>query len=243
MAVLTESPIVGIIVSSFTDAGPQVIFNSATIHISEDQALNLSIRIMTLIGEQVSNDIYGPLPVPSNKEYLCLAFVFRVASSHTTDPRLTERLSIICAIFKRALKRDMSRAQGLILSYLSKITSEDLKSEDDLTDEKMKEIHKRLSALITTNPVRIYRIENDTYVEHTGEFYIPSDAYIIADIQKQTLFMIFDSHLSPVRKLQVGILIDLLNENLYKRRFNKRIVDTEDEADRLSNFYGLKKKL
>ena len=36
------SPVVGIIISTFTDAGPQVIYNSA--EVSEDTALSLSAR-------------------------------------------------------------------------------------------------------------------------------------------------------------------------------------------------------
>ncbi len=114
------SPVVGIIISSFADAGPQVIYNSA--EVSEDTALNLSIRIMTVIGEEIIYDLYGPLPVPSNDELLCLAYVFRVESTFTTDPRLKERPTVISIIFRRALKREISRAQGLILSYLSQVT-------------------------------------------------------------------------------------------------------------------------
>ncbi len=51
---ITDSPVVGVIISIFTDAGPQVIFNSAEKQVSEDQAFNLSIRIMTLIGETMN---------------------------------------------------------------------------------------------------------------------------------------------------------------------------------------------
>ena len=57
----SELPVVGIILSSFTDAGPQVVYNSAKAQVSEDAALNLSIRIMTIIGEEISSELYGPL--------------------------------------------------------------------------------------------------------------------------------------------------------------------------------------
>ncbi len=118
----SELPVVGIILSSFTDAGPQVVYNSAKAQVSEDAALNLSIRIMTVIGEEISRELYGPLPVPSNEDYLCLAYVFRVRSTYTVDPRLSERPTVISIIFKRAFKREISRAHGLILSYLSQAT-------------------------------------------------------------------------------------------------------------------------
>jgi hypothetical protein len=53
----------------------------------------------------------------------------------------------------------------------------------------------------------------------------------------------YDKHLSPVRKRAVSILIDSLNEKTYKRGFNKRIVDSEEEAEQLLNFFGLRKNL
>ncbi|MFX1284434.1 MAG: hypothetical protein ACFFB5_12315 [Promethearchaeota archaeon] len=236
----SESPVIGIITSSFTDAGPQVIFNSTKDHITEDQALNLSIRIMTVIGEEISKDLYGPLPVPSNDELLCLAYVFRVESTFTTDPRLKERPTVISIIFKRSLKREMSRAQGIILSYLSQMTSKDFKDENDLKPVKMEEIHNRLSALIATNPVRIYMVQDDRIQEHTGTLDMPTDAYVIADMQTNIFYIIFEPYISPLRKRQVVILVDSLNEKTYRRRFNKQIVDSEEEATRLLNFYGLK---
>lgn len=236
-----DQPVVGIIISTFSDAGPEVLFNSAEAQVTEDQALNLSIRIMTLLGERISsNEMFGPLPVPSNDEYLCFAFPFLVESIYTIDPRLKERPTVVCIIFKRSLKREISRAHGLILSYLSQITSKDFKTEDDLKSEKMNEIHKRLSALIATNPVRIYIVEENEILEHTGSLDVPFDAYVIADTQKETLYIIFEEFLSPIRKRQVVILVDALNEKTYRRRLNKQIVDSEEEAMRLLNFYGLK---
>lgn len=237
----SESPVVGIITSSFTDAGPQVIYNSTKKQLSEDQALNLSIRIMTVIGgEEIIYDLYGPLPVPSNDELLCLAYVFRVESTFTIDPRLKERPTVISIIFKRALKREISRAHGLILSYLSQVTSKNFKNEDDLKPEKMGEIHNRLSALIATNPIRIYIVEDERIQEHTGSLDVPSDAFVIADMQKKIFFIIFEPYLSPLRKRQAVILVDSLNEKAYKRRLNKQIVDSQEEASRLLNYYGLK---
>ncbi len=236
----SESPVVGIIISSFTDAGPQVIYNSTKTYISEDQALNLSIRIMTVIGEEIIYDLYGPLPVPSNDELLCLAYVFRVASTFTTDPRLKERPTVISIIFKRALKREISRAHGLILSYLSQVTSKNFKNEDDLEERKMKDIHNRLSALIATNPIKIYLVEDDRIQEHTGSLDVPSDAFVIADMQKNIFYIIFEPYLSPLRRRQVVILVDSLNEKAYRRRLNKQIVDSKEEATQLLNYYGLK---
>ncbi|MFX0015205.1 MAG: hypothetical protein ACFFB2_10425 [Promethearchaeota archaeon] len=235
-----ESPIIGIIISSFADAGPQVIYNSTKEYISEDHALNLSIRIMTVIGEEISHDLYGPLPVPSNDELLCLAYVFRVESTYTIDPRLKERPSVISIIFRRAFKREISRAQGIISSYLSQITAKNFKKEEDLIFEKMEDIHKRLSALIATNPVVIYIVQDDHIREHTGSLDVPTDAFVIADMQQNVFYIIYEPYLSPLRKRQVVILVDGLNEKTYRRRFNKQIIDSEEEAARLLNFYGLK---
>ncbi|PWI48707.1 hypothetical protein CEE45_05715 [Candidatus Heimdallarchaeota archaeon B3_Heim] len=241
MTVKTESPVVGIIISIFTDAGPQVIFNSAEKHVSEDQAFNLSIRIMTLIGEEISGDIFGPLPVPSNEEFLCLAYAFFVNAMFTIDPRLNKRPSVICVIFKRQLKRIISHAHGLILSYLSNVTPDIFKTEEDFIQDKMKEIDSRLTALISTNPIRIYRVSKDKLIEHIDPVMIPSDAYVVADLEKKTLFVLYDQHLSPVRKRNVSIMIDTLNEKEYRRGFNKRIVDSEEEIEQLLNFFGLKR--
>ncbi len=243
MSTKTESPVIGITISIFTDAGPQVIFNSAEKHVSEDQAFNLSIRIMTLIGEEISGDIYGPLPVPSNEEYLCLAYAFFVKSTFTTDPRLNNRPSVICVIFQRQLKRIVSHAQGLILSYLSNVTPDIFQTEDDFIPEKIKEIDTRLTALISTNPIRIYRVSKDKLIEHIDPVMIPSDAYVVADLEKKTLFVLYDQHLSPVRKRNVSIMIDSLNEKEYRRGFNKRIIDSEEEKEQLLNFFGLKTKI
>lgn len=239
----TESPVVGIIISMFTDAGPVVIFNSAEKHVSEDQAFNLAIRIMTLIGEEISGEIFGPLPVPSNEEYLCLAYAFLVDSTFTTDPRLQKRPSVICVIFKRKLKRIISHAQGLILSYISNATNNLFKNEDDFTKENMSEINHRLTALISTNPIRIYRISNEELKEHLDQLMIPSDAYVVADLEKKTLFIMYDPHISPVQKRKVSILIDSLNEKEFRRGFQKRVVDSEAEATQLLNFFGLKKQI
>ena len=235
----SELPVVGIILSSFTDAGPQVLYNSAKAQVSEDAALNLSIRIMTVIGEEISRELYGPLPVPSNEDYLCLAFVFRVQSTYTVDPRLSQRPTVISIIFKRAFKREISRAHGLILSYISQATKE-LINEDDLKTTKVTEIHNRLSALIATNPVRIFIVEDDDIKEHTGSLNVPADAFALADTQKNIIYIIFEKYLSPLRKRQIGTLINSLNEKYYRRRMKKRIVDSEDEATQLLNFYGLK---
>ncbi len=241
MTVKTESPVVGIIISNFTDSGPQVIFNSAEKHVSEDQAFNLSIRIMTLIGEEISGEIFGPLPVPSNEEFLCLAYVFFVNATFTTDSRLNKRPSVICVIFKRQLKRIISHAHGLILSYLSNVTPDIFKTEEDFVQDKMKEIDSRLTSLISTNPIRIYRVSKDKLIEHIDPVMIPSDAYVVADLEKKTLFVLYDQHLSPVRKRNVSIMIDTLNEKEYRRGFNKRIIDSEEEIEQLLNFFGLKK--
>lgn len=235
----SELPVVGIILSSFTDAGPQVVYNSAKAQVSEDAALNLSIRIMTVIGEEISSELYGPLPVPSNEDYLCLAYVFRVRSTYTVDPRLSERPTVISIIFKRAFKREISRAHGLILSYLSQATKEFI-SEDDLKTTKVTEIHNRLSALIATNPVRIFIVEDDDIKEHTGSLNVPADAFALADTQKNIIYIIFEKYLSPLRRRQIGTSIDSLNEKYYRRRMTKRIVDSEDEATQLLNFYGLR---
>ncbi len=243
MTVKTESPVIGIIISIFTDAGPQVIFNSAENHVPEDQGFNLSIRIMTLIGEEISEDIFGPLPIPSNEDYLCLAYAFFVKSTFTTDPRLNKRPSVICIIFKRQLKRIMSHAHGLILSYLSNVTPDIFITEDDFEKEKMKEIDSRLTALISTNPIRIYRVSKNQLIEHIDPVMIPSDAYVVADLEKKTLFVLYDQHLSPVRKRNVSIMIDSLNEKEYRRGFSKRIVDSEEEKEQLFNFFGLKKNI
>ena len=242
----TESPVVGVIISIFTDAGPQVIFNSAEKQVTEDQAFNLSIRIMTLIGETMnltSGEIYGPLPVPENEDFLCLAYAFFVDSTFTTDPRLKRRPSVISVIFRKRLKRIVSHAHGLILSYLSNAVPEFFKNEDDFILEKMNDIDKRLTDLMTTNPIRIYRVAKDKLIEHLDNLFIPSDAYVVADLEKKTLFVMYDQHLSPVRKRAVSILIDSLNERTYRRGFNKRIVDSEEEAEQLLNFFGLRKSL
>ncbi|NHJ02862.1 MAG: hypothetical protein EAX86_12065 [Candidatus Heimdallarchaeota archaeon] len=241
MASNSETPIIGIIVSSFSDAGPIVIFNSSKQEISEDQALNLSIRVMTVIGEQSANELYGPFPVPSNDELQCLTYVFRVKSTFTTDPRLSERPTVITIIFKRILKREISRAHGLILSYLSQITL-DFKNEDDLTSENMMDIHKRLSALISTNPVRVYSVENDKIQEHTETLEVPLDAFAIVDLQKSIVYLISGPFTSPIRKRQINILIDTLNEKTYRRRLSKRVIDSEAETLQLLNFYGLKRR-
>jgi len=234
-----ESPVIGTIFSIFSDTGPQVIFNSTEDLISENQALNLSIRVLTLIGGDERTDIYGPLPIPSNEKFLCLAYPFQVESTFTSDEKLNEKPCIIFIIFKQEFKREMSRTHGLILSYLSKLTSEDFRREDNLKVEKMIDINKGISDLITMNPVRIYRVIGNKITEHSGDFYIRSDAYVIADLEKKTLFVIFDNHLSPVSKPQVGLIIDSMEE---KRRggFNKRIVDSPEEADRLIHFFGIK---
>ncbi len=237
---VSESPIVGIVISSFTDSGPQVLFNSAVSYITEDQALNLSIRIMTLIGESTNNEMFGPLPIPSNDSYLCLAYSFLVESTYTIDPRLRERPTVICIIFKRTLKRDISRAHGLLLTYLSQVTSKDFTTEEDLKPSKMSEIHKRLSALISSNPIRIYTIENNMIREYMGSLDIPTDAFIVVDLQKQILYIVFDENLSPLKKRQTILLVDELNEKNYRRRLNKQIVDSSEAATRLLNFYGLK---
>lgn len=234
----SELPVVGIIISSFSDAGPEVVYNTAKTKVSEDQALNLSIRIMTVIGEEMG-ELYGPLPVPSNDEYLCLAYVFRVRSTYTNDPRLSERPTVISIIFKRAFSREISRAHGLILSYLSQ-TTKDFKSEDDLTNSKMADINNRLSALIATNPVRIFIVEGNDIKEHTGSLNVPADAFALADTQKNIIYIIFEKNLSPIRRRHIGTLTDSLNEKYYKRRMTKRIVDSEEEATTLLNFYGLK---
>ena len=237
----TESPIVGIVVSMFTDVGPQVVFNTATA-VTEDQALNLSIRVMTLLGERAHDyglDLIGPLPVPSNEEYLCLVFSFIVDATFTTDPRLEERPTIICIIFKRSMKREISQAQGLILSYISQQASKEFKTEEDLKNKKkMNDINNRLSSLVSSNPVKIFIVEGNTIREHTGSLHIPHDAFVIADPQKSVLYIVFEDFLSSIRKREIVILVDGINQKRYRRRLKKEIVDSEESTTRLLNFYG-----
>lgn len=236
----SESPVVGIVISLFADIGPQVVFNTA---VSEDEALNLSIRVMTLLGERVNDfgsDLFGPLPVPSNEEYLCLVFSFVVDAAFTTDPRLKERPAIICIIFKRAMKREISRAQGLIFSYISQQVSKEFKTEEDLKNKKkMNDIHERLSALISSNPVKIFIVEGKTLREHTGSLHIPHDAFVIADPQKSILYIVFEDFLSSIRKREIVILADGINKKQFRRRLKKEIVDSEESTTRLLNYYGL----
>ncbi|MFW9855535.1 MAG: hypothetical protein ACFFFG_10765 [Candidatus Thorarchaeota archaeon] len=237
-----ESPVVGILTSIFTDAGPQVVFNSTTV-ITDDQALNLSVRVMTLLGEQIgrsSFDLFGPLPIPADEEYLCFIFSFIVEAVFTTDPRLKERPTIICIIFKRSMRREMSRAQGLIQSYISQQVTKDFKTESDLKDnKKMNEIHDRLSALISSNPVQIFIVEGNSIQEHIGSLHIPHDAFVIADPQKSLLYIVFEKFLSSVRKREIVILADGINEKKYRRRLKKEIVDSEESTTHLLNYYGL----
>ena len=238
----TESPVVGIVISMFSDVGPQVVFNTATT-ITEDQALNLSIRVMTLLGERVNafgSDLIGPIPVPSNEEYLCLVFSFIVDATFTTDARLKERPSIICIIFRRSMKREISRAQGLILSYISQQASKEFKTEEDLKDrKKMSDIHNRLSALVSSNPVQIFIVKGKTIQEHTGSLNIPHDAFVIADPKKSILYIVLEGILSSIRKREIVLLVDGINQKKFRRRLKKEIVDSEESATHLLNYYGL----
>jgi hypothetical protein len=120
------------------------------------------------------------------------------------------------------------------------MTSKDFKTEEDLKAEKMTEIHRRLSALIATNPIQIYIVEENNIKEHTGSLDVPFDAFVIADVQKEICYIVFEEFLSPLRKRQVVILVDALNEKTYRRRLSKQIVDSPESAERLLNFYGLR---
>lgn len=120
----------GLIVTAFRDTGPQVLYNYSSV--AEEHAHNLSVKGMTSIGMEAEREIYGPLPVPGEKNRQCLAYTFFLGAPESQDSRIAKlgRQIVIWIIFDGDRKRDaLESAQ--VLQFLFRVLIRDLGLEQD----------------------------------------------------------------------------------------------------------------
>ena len=234
-----KKPIQGIVVTAFSDMGPKVFYNSVAA-LSESQAMTFGIALMTMLGEyeNIDESLFGPVPVQGHDELLCFTFPLHVKNEYQTDPRLKRLVVNISVIYKHDFKRMMSHAFGLVQSFLRGFAQKEFHYESDLRDDKFIRISTILSSMITTNPIRIYRIDNLRITEHIGTMGLTADAYIIGDINQKILYIVFDPKVSILKKRSITTVIDKFNKDRFQFGFNKRIVEDFDEISRLKSRYG-----
>ena len=166
------------------------------------------------------------------------AFLPQVQNTYQLDERLTNLPVMISVIYKQEFKRMMSHAYGLIQSFLRGFTEKEFRYESDLEMSHFARISNVLSSMIATNPVRIYRIENDKISEHIGTMGLTADAYIIGDINQKILYIIFSPDLPILKKRHITTIIDTFNKTQFQFGFSKRIVENYSEVARLERKYG-----
>lgn len=232
----------GLVTATFLDIGPQVIFNSLDEELSEDESLNLAIRVMTVIGEELTEEIiYGPFPVPGHEELLCITFAFTVKSIDSSDPRLGLRPTIICILFNKSAKRELSQVMGYITTFLQATTKKEFEFDSDLKKEKMVEIHRKLTSIVSTKPFKVYRLDKEKSTECLDPILNLFDSYMIIDSQKNSYFIIFGDSLSALKKREMIISAGTINEKFHRRRLARRIIDNQDEILGFLSQSGLKR--
>ncbi|HUU79001.1 MAG TPA: hypothetical protein VMX55_11700 [candidate division Zixibacteria bacterium] len=244
-----EPKLAGIIVSSFSDSGPNIVFNNSKL--ADDEAMILAIKGMTVIGidspldviEDIENEEerrsviqqFGPFPIKDRESLKALAISFVVKAEESADLRITTfgRFCVMFLIYNLEHTRLILDSYGLIEPYFT-IISKDIVTDKALNPNNLSNVYRRMNMLFQGVLPRVFTVtEKGVAKELIGKEIMHRDVFLIADKKKKALFtLIVDPEMSVWRKRQIYRTAANLNSHIYKQ---KLVIETVTEFEEVSN--------
>ncbi|MHA1211593.1 MAG: hypothetical protein ACTSSH_03940 [Candidatus Heimdallarchaeota archaeon] len=241
-----DPKLVGMIVSSFGDSGPNIVFNNT--ELAEDEAMILAIKGMTVIGLDnpldVIDDIndeeqrratiqqFGPFPVKDRKSLRALAISFVVRAENSTDTRIQTfgRFCVLFLVYKFEHTRLILDSYGLIEPYFN-IVSRHITYDRDLQSASLHEVYRKMNMLFQGVLPRVFTITDKGVVkELIGKEIMHRDVFLIADKKKKVLLILMaDPEMSVWRKHEINRAASTLNTHNYRKKLNiETVTELED---------------
>jgi hypothetical protein len=246
----------GMIVSSFSDSGPNVIFNNT--ELADDEAMILSIKGMTVIGLDnpldVIDDIeddeqrratiqqFGPFPIKDRSNLKALAISFVVKAKDSVDTRIQTfgRFCVLFLIYSTEHTRLILDSYGLIEPYFN-IISRDINFDKDLHPTNLSNVFRKMNMLFQGVLPRVFTVtDKGTVKELIGKEIMHRDVYLIADKKKKILFLLLaDPEMSVWRKHDINRAAANLNSHLYRKKLTVETVTELEDIGLLLKKYNL----
>ncbi len=246
----------GIIVSSFADRGPDIVFNNT--ELAEDEAMILAIKGMTVIGldspldviEDINDDEerratiqqFGPFPIKGRDNLKALAISFVVKAEESADHRIMTfgRFCVIFLVYHQEHTRLMLDSYGLIEPYFT-IISRDLVMDSDLNPTNLSSVYRRMNMLFQGVLPRVFTVTDKGVIkELIGKEISHRDVFLIADKKKNSLYtMLVDPEMNVWRKRKIYQTASNLNSHLYRQKLTINTVTELEEISILLKRYNL----
>ena len=251
-----DPKLVGIIVSTFADRGPDTVFNNTDL--ADDEAMILAIKGMTVIGldnpldaiENINDDEerrstiqqFGPFPIKDRPTLKALAISFVVKSEESTDHRIRTfgRFCVLFLIYNVEHTRLILDSYGLIEPYFN-IISRDINYDKDLHPNNLSNVYRKMNMLFQGVLPRVFTVTDKGVIkELIGKEIMHRDVFLIADKKKKILYtLLADPEMSVWRKHEINRVAANLNSHLYKKKLTSRTVTELEEIAALLKRYNL----
>ncbi|TET31658.1 MAG: hypothetical protein E3J70_01790 [Candidatus Heimdallarchaeota archaeon] len=251
-----DPKLVGIIVSTFADRGPDTVFNNTDL--ADDEAMILAIKGMTVIGldnpldaiEDINDDEerrstiqqFGPFPIKDRATLKALAISFVVKSEDSTDHRIRTfgRFCVLFLIYNVEHTRLILDSYGLIEPYFN-IISRDINYDKDLHPNNLNNVYRKMNMLFQGVLPRVFTVTDKGVIkELIGKEIMHRDVFLIADKKKKILYsLLADPEMSVWRKHEINRAAANLNSHLYKKKLTSRTVTELEEIAGLLKRYNL----
>ncbi|MCF2144243.1 MAG: hypothetical protein K9W42_11135 [Candidatus Heimdallarchaeota archaeon] len=251
-----EPKLVGMIVSTFSDSGPNIVFNNT--HLGDDEAMILAIKGMTVIGldnpldviddinddEQRRSTIqqFGPFPVKDHESLRALAISFVVKAKDSKDTRIATfgRFCVLFLIYNVEHTRQILDSYGLIEPYFN-IISREIVYDYDLQTANLHTVFRKMNLLFQGVLPRIFTVTKKGEVkELIGKEIMHRDVYLIADKKKKKLFILLaDPEMSIWRKHNITRAAANLNSHLFRKKLTTQTITELKEIALLFKKYNL----
>ncbi|MFW9922285.1 MAG: hypothetical protein ACFFDW_03240 [Candidatus Thorarchaeota archaeon] len=251
-----EPKLSGILVSSFSDSGPNIVFNNS--ELGDDEAMILAIKGMTVIGidnpldviDDINNEEerreviqqFGPFPIKGQEQKKALAISFVVKAENSTDTRIMEfgRFCVLFLIYDIEHTRLILDSYGLIEPYFT-IISKDLVTDKDLNPTNLSNVYRRMNMLFQGVLPRVFTVTDKGVIkEFIGKEIMHRDVFLIADKKKKSLYtLIVDPEVTIWRKRQIYSSASNLNSHLYRQKLTIETITELEEVANLLKKYNL----
>ncbi len=251
-----DPKLVGIIVSSFSDSGPNIVFNNTDL--GDDEAMILAIKGMTVIGldnpldgiEDINDDEerrasiqqFGPFPIKDRDKLKALAISFVVKAEDSSDHRIKTfgRFCVLFLIYNIEHTRLILDSYGLIEPYFN-IISRDINFDNDLHPNNLNNVYRKMDMLFQGVLPRVFTVtEKGVIKELIGKEIMHRDVFLIADKKKKKLYtLLADPEMSIWRKHEVNRAAANLNSHLYKKKLIAETVTELEDIAMLLKRYNL----
>jgi len=248
--------LVGMIVSIFSDSGPNIIFNNTSL--ADDEAMILAIKGMTVIGldnpldviDDINDDEqrratiqqFGPFPIKDHESLRALAISFVVKAKDSKDTRITTfgRFCVLFLVYNLEHTRLILDSYGLIEPYFN-IISRDIVYDHDLQPANLNTVFRKMNLLFQGVLPRIFTVTKKGEVkELIGKEIMHRDVFLIADKKKKVLYILLaDPEMNIWRKHEINRAAATLNSHLFRKKLTTQTVTELEEISLLLKKYNL----